>query len=236
MSFKRYEKQMQLPNFGEKGQKKLKKSKVVIIGCGGLGSIAASYIVGAGVGKVILVDGDNIHPTNLHRQVFFDEESRLNKSDELKVRLSKLNTEIEIKSISEEASEENIYKIIDLADIVLDCTDNIESKYIINNACNKKGIPLSFGAIGGTIGYLSFFKNKENTDINLEDIYPKGMDLPPNTTEGVLNTTPGIIGLLQANKCIKYILGYKIGLNNELMIYNTLELSQTKFKIKKVEK
>ena len=235
MSNKRYIRQTTLEEMGTLGQEKLNTAHAVVIGCGGLGSIAAPYLAGAGVGEITLVDGDVPHISNLHRQVFFSEgQSQISKSEALTDHIKKLNSEIKVNAISEMLSKENVERIIQNADIVLECTDDIITKYLVNDACHLASIPMVYGAIYKYDGYVSFFENASKESIHLRDIFSEpDLDLLTCSQVGVLNTIAGMIGLLQANEAIKYISGVGPTLVGSLLSYNVLSNEQLKLKLKK---
>jgi len=230
----RYIRQILLDKVGELGQEKLSKSKVAVVGCGGLGSIAAPYLAGAGVGEILLIDGDYPDITNLHRQVFFTETEKRSKSEALKAHLLELNSDIKVKSITERLSKSNI-AILNNYDLVLECTDHIYTKYLVNDYCALNEIPVSYGAIHKYDGYVSFFKNESIDDIHLRDAFPEiNEDIPTCSEVGVLGTLAGIIGLMQANEAIKYLGDFGDNLNGKMWTFNILNADQMTLKLKKV--
>ena len=235
MNQNRYIRQTLLDAIGENGQSKLLQAHVVVVGCGGLGSIAAPYLAGAGIGKLTLVDGDIPHISNLHRQVFFDSHpTDLSKSEALGKHIRELNPEIEVYVVSKMISKDSIDAYMKSADIVLECTDNIHVKYLVNDYCAKEGIPMVYGAIHKYDGYVSFFENEDIGSIHLRDIFPEpNVDIPSCSEVGVMGTLAGVIGLMQANETIKYISGAGKCLTGKLLTYNILDNEQLKLKLKK---
>jgi len=231
----RYIRQTLLDAIGIEGQKKLLASHVVVIGCGGLGSIAAPYLAGAGIGKLTLVDGDIPHISNLHRQVFFESDvNGASKAQALAYHIKKLNPEVSLDVVSEMLTKDSIGKIIGDADVVLECTDNIQTKYLVNDYCAIHNIPMVYGAIHKYDGYVSFFENRNAQSIHLRDIFAEPNDDIPSCSEvGVLGTLAGVIGLMQANEAIKYISGAGQSLTNKLLTYNILNNDQMKLVLKK---
>jgi len=223
----RYIRQTLLDAIGEKGQEKLLSSHVVVVGCGGLGSIAAPYLAGAGVGKLTLIDGDKPDVTNLHRQVFFaTEKVAMTKSSVLAMHILKLNPNMIAKDM--------IKDLLSNADVVLECTDNIQVKYMVNDFCALHNIPMVYGAIHKYDGYVSFFENKNKDSIHLRDIFAEpNNDIPSCSEVGVMGTLAGMIGLMQANEAIKYISGAGQVLNSTLLTYNILQNDQLKLRLKK---
>lgn len=230
---KRYARQTILDEIGIEGQQKLLDSKVCIVGCGGLGSIAAPYLAGAGVGKLILIDADSPDESNLHRQVFYHTDaSQESKAHHLAEHISKLNPETEIEIVASMIDKGNIDSILDKDAIVLECTDHILTKYLVNDYCHIHGIPLVYGAIHKYDGYLSFFENFSSDSIHLRDIFPiPNEEIPTCSEVGVMGTLAGMIGLLQANEAIKYIVGAGKTLKDVLLSYNILNNEQFKLKL-----
>ncbi len=231
----RYIRHTLLERIGESGQNKLLGSCIAIVGCGGLGSIAAPYLAGAGVGQLILIDGDVPDISNLHRQVFFSEEkTQKTKSTLLAEHIKKLNSDIKVTVFNQMISKSNIEGLLRGADIVLECTDNIQAKYLVNDYCHLNTIPVSYGAIYKYDGYVSFFENANSDSIHLRDIFPiPNDDIPTCSEVGVLGTLAGLIGILQANEAIKYITNAGDMLIGRLLSYDILTNNQMKLKLKK---
>lgn len=235
MNKERYIRQTLLDVIGEEGQDKLLSSHVAIVGCGGLGSIAAPYLAGAGIGELTLVDADVPHISNLHRQVFFETQANtISKAEALSRHIHKLNPEIELSVVSKMINKDSIEAILSSADVVLECTDNIQVKYLINDYCAINSIPMVYGAIHKYDGYVSFFENRDASSIHLRDVFSEPNDDIPSCSEvGVLGTLAGVIGLMQANEAIKYISGAGNCLVGTLLTYNILNNEQLKLKLKK---
>jgi adenylyltransferase/sulfurtransferase len=235
MNKQRYARQLSLDKIGLKGQEALLNAKITIIGCGGLGAIAAAYLAGAGVGSMTLIDGDRLHISNLHRQVFFQEESTgLSKADELAKHIQNLNSDVELTVISDMLSKENIDKHLENTQLILECTDDILTKYLVNDHCHQERIALVYGAIHKYEGMVSFFPNENEQSIHLRDIFPESdLEIPTCSEVGVLNTIAGIIGLFQANEAIKHITGCGPVLEGKLLTYDALNNEQYSIKLKK---
>lgn len=235
MAENRYIRQTLLDQIGDLGQQKLLAAHVVVIGCGGLGSIAAPYLAGAGVGKLTLVDADQPNISNLHRQVIFEESvMHLSKSKAVANHIEKLNPTIEVVVIEQMITKKNVEEIISGATIVLECTDDIQTKYLVNDFCHIHHLPLVYGAIHKYDGYVSLFENKNKDSIHLRDIFAvANEDIPTCSEVGVMGTLAGLIGLLQANEAIKYIAGAGVTLIDQLLTYNILDNTQMKLKLKK---
>ena len=235
MDNSRYKRQTILDRIGKDGQQQLLDSSVAIVGCGGLGSIAAPYLAGAGVGHLILIDGDVPHISNLHRQVFFsEEETEETKSQVLSNHIRRLNSDVTITTYDKMINKSNISTVLDGVDLVMECTDNIMAKYLVNDYCHKMRIPVSYGAIYKYDGYVSFFENKDNSSIHLRDIFPvPNQEIPSCSDVGVLGTLAGLIGILQANEVIKHFTNAGDTLVGKLLSYDILTNNQMKLKLKK---
>ncbi len=230
----RYARQISLEEIGPKGQDLLLASQVTIIGCGGLGAIAATYLAGAGVGKITLVDADIPDVSNLHRQVFYTPEEKNTKAFALANYLKSFNPEIEIKVISEMLTKSNIESTLAQASLVLECTDDILCKYLVNDYCHLHNIPMIYGAIYKFDGYVSCFKNQDSASVHLRDIFPEPeLDIATCAEIGVMNTIAGMIGLLQANEALKYLLSLGDSLSGKLLTYNCLSNEQMKLNLSK---
>ena len=218
----RYDRQIKLDEVGFSGQEKLRNASVLIVGVGGLGCPAAQYLTGAGVGKIGLVDHDKVSITNLHRQVLYDEfDVGRPKAQVAKEKLQRLNREIELVALEEALTMKNAEKLFNLYDLIIDGTDNFETKYLINDACILTGKAWIYASIYKNEGQLSVF-NYQNG--------PSYRCLFPKTTRqnvsceatGVLGVTPGLLGMLQAAEALKIILDAGNVLSGKLKLMNIL--------------
>jgi len=222
----RYSRQIILKDIGISGQKKLKKSKVLIVGLGGLGCPAAEYLSRAGVGTIGLIDHDKVNLSNIHRQsIFTASDIKKYKVDVVKQRIQKVNSNINIKSFKKKIEDFNIKKIIKSFDIIIDGTDNFSSKFLINKfskILKKVFISGSIGKFDGHIFGFNFSKKKKPC---LESFY---QGIPDNIAtceeDGVIGTVAGVVGNIQANEAIKYILDVGKCLNGKVLIINLLNL------------
>ena len=223
----RYSRQIILKDIGISGQKKLKKSKVLIVGLGGLGCPAAEYLSRAGVGTIGLIDHDKVNLSNIHRQsIFTTSDIKKYKVDVVKQRIKKVNSHVKIKSFKKKIDDFNIKKIIQSFDIIIDGTDNFGSKFLMNKFSKiLKKIFIS-GAIGRFDGHIFGFDFSKKTKPCLESFYQGIPDDNIATCEedGVIGTVAGIVGNIQANEAIKYILGVGRCLNGKVLIINLLNL------------
>lgn len=219
----RFERQKILPNFGEKGQQKLSNAKVLMIGAGGLGCPALLYLATAGVGTLGIADGDSLSESNLNRQTLFGQNDIGSpKAKTAKKVLKEKYPDIHFEVIPYFLTAENTLEILKNYDLVLDGSDNFETRYMINDACVLLNIPLIMGAIYQYEGQLMVFNFGENP-VNYRDIYPDQSQFNeiPNCSEaGVLGILPGIIGSLQAAEAIKLISGIGTVLTNKMLLYN----------------
>ena len=224
-----YARHLRLPGFTAQTQDRLRRSRVLIVGVGGLGCPAALYLAGAGVGTLALCDADDVSATNLHRQVLFDSaDIGRKKVEAASARLSAMNPHIEIEAISRFADAALLDELVPKFDLVLDGTDNFSAKYAINDACEKAGVPLVYGSIFQFEGQVSVFHwpmDDQPAGLSYRDLYP---DAPPaglsqNCGEaGVVGVLPGIIGTLQANEAIKVLTGLGQPLSGQLLTFDAL--------------
>ncbi len=218
----RYDRQIKLDVVGISGQEKLRNSSVLIVGVGGLGCPAAQYLAGSGIGKIGLMDHDKVSITNLHRQVLYDE-FNIGKPKALvaKEKLQRLNSEIELVAIEEALTIENAEMFFDQYDLILDGTDNFETKYLINDACILTGKPWIYASVYKNEGQLSVFNYQDGPSYRC--LFPKTtrQEVSCEAT-GVLGVTPGILGMLQAAEVLKIILGAGNVLSGKLKLINIL--------------
>lgn len=233
-----FKRQVTLTEIGMEGQELLQKAKVLVIGCGGLGSPVAIYLAASGVGEIHLADFDTVSVSNLHRQVFF-KLSDLNKpkaqviANEIKERTPFTKVTFSNKAVE----KREVLDLISRFDIVVDATDSLLVKYLINDACVIKQKPLVYGSLYKFDGYVATFNAlKENGEYtcNLRDAFPQiASDIPNCETAGTLNPIVGMIALLQVNEVVKLISKTGNLLTDKLLIYNSLQNSQFKLKLKK---
>jgi adenylyltransferase/sulfurtransferase len=221
-SFERYSRQIQLPEIGNKGQQKLAKAKVLIIGVGGLGCSVAQHLVASGVGIIGLLDHDLVDISNLNRQILFTESDvGRGKVNVAKEALLKMNDQVQIHAYHEQLSFENALDLFPDYDIIIDGTDNFQTKYLINDACVLTNKPWIYASIYKYQGQLSVFNY--NNGPTYRCLYPKVNSSNISCEEtGVLGVLPAILGTMQASEAIKIIL--KIGrvLSGKLFIIDML--------------
>ena len=223
----RYSRQIILKDIGINGQKKIKKSKVLIVGLGGLGCPAAEYLCRAGVGTIGLVDHDKISLSNIHRQsMFTTSDINKNKVEIVKERIKKINSNVKIKIFKKKIDNFNIKKIIKSFDIIIDGTDNFKSKFLINNFSKVLKKIFISGAIGKFDGHIFGFNFSKRSKPCLKSFYQTIPDNSIATCEedGVIGTIAGVVGNIQANEAIKYILNVGKCLDGKVLIINLLNL------------
>jgi molybdopterin/thiamine biosynthesis adenylyltransferase len=214
-----YGRQIVLTELGRKGQQKLTRSKVAIIGLGGLGSASSTYLALAGVGHLRLVDQDTVEQTNLHRQLLYTlTDLKYPKVETAAKKIHQINPQTKIESIPENANRNNIEQIVKDMDCIVDGLDNMKTRYLLNRACVKHKIPYVYGAAIGIEGALSVFHPPETPC--LECVFPSVDDryLQTCETRGVLGATAGIIGTMQAMETIKVLASIGEPVKGKLMI------------------
>ena len=232
-SSNRYNRQIILPEIGEEGQRKLAKSKVLVIGAGGLGAAILPYLASAGVGEIGIIDHDIIEISNLHRQVIYKTSAvGKSKAEQAKIMISELNPDIKVIAFTEKLSGKNAIALFEKYDIIVDATDSISIKYLINDACLLTNKPMVCGSIFRFQGQVSVF-NYQNGP-NYRFLYPDENSNALNCENaGVIGVTVGIIGMLQANEVLKIILGIGEILNGKILVYNVLNSEQQKYDFEK---
>lgn len=239
----RYNRHIILSEVGQEGQQKLLDAKVLVIGAGGLGCPVLQYLVAAGIGIIGIVDHDTVEESNLQRQILFGTSSiGQNKALAAKSRLEDLNPTIKIQAYSEMLSPENALKLFSQYDIIVDGTDNFETRYLINDAAIITNKPVVYGAIYKFEGQVSVFNFKNGPSYRcLFPNLPKQEEVPNCSEVGVLGVLPGVIGAMQANEILKIILEFDSVLSGKLLCYDskaatsyTMKISKNQSKIKKV--
>ena len=228
----RFSRNILLKEIGIKGQQKLLSSKVLVIGAGGLGSIATMYLTAAGIGTLGIADKDKVELSNLNRQIIHNTDRvGLLKTESAKETLTKLNPDIKI-NIYNEILSENISKIISQYDFVIDATDNFETKFLINDACVSAKKPFSHAGIVGFQGQLMTYVPDKGCCYRCVFKEPPAKDCVASCgKDGVLGTAVGIIGSLQATEAIKYLLNIGELLTGQMLTYNALTCEFRKIKL-----
>jgi adenylyltransferase/sulfurtransferase len=236
----RYQKHLLLPKFGLEAQLKLKNASVLVVGAGGLGSPVLLYLSAAGVGKLGIIDPDDVALSNLQRQVLYHtDEIGLPKAPTAVGNLRKLNDQISYSFYTQALKRDNALSIITHYDVVVDCTDNFTVRYVINDACVHLGKPFVYGAIHQFEGQVSVF-NHRRADGLLGPTYrclfpeqPTDFEIPNCAEIGVLGILPGTIGLMQANEVVKLLTGVGQVLSGELLMMDLFENTHHKIKLRR---
>jgi sulfur-carrier protein adenylyltransferase/sulfurtransferase len=230
----RYQRHVLLPEVGVDGQAKLLSSKVLLLGAGGLGSPAALYLAAAGVGTIGIVDMDEVDSSNLQRQILHNlDRVGDRKVDSAKKTLTAMNPDVNVVTYDTRLSAANVMEILQGYDVVIDGADNFPSRYLLNDASVKLGIPVVHGSIFRFEGMVTVFDPRRGP--NYRDMVPEPppAELAPSCAEaGVLGVLPGIIGSLQALEAIKLLLGLGDPLIGRILSYDALEQSFREYKLR----
>ncbi|QKJ62740.1 HesA/MoeB/ThiF family protein [Flavobacterium sp. M31R6] len=220
----RYSRQIILPEIGEIGQQKLQDARVLVIGAGGLGCPVLQNLAAAGVGNIGIVDGDVVDETNLHRQLLYTLKDCGNSKAEIaKKAILELNPEISVTAFSEFFTVQKAAQIVGEYQIIVDCTDAIAVRYLINDVSVAKRIPMVYASIHKFEGQVSVFNYKNGPSYRCLFPEQEGLNAVPNCADsGVLGILPNTIGTLQATEVLKIILGIGEILSGKLLIYDAL--------------
>jgi len=233
----RYSRQIILKKIGVTGQKKLLKSSVLIVGAGGLGSPIAIYLAALGIGKIGIVDKDNVEISNLSRQIIFNtNDIKKNKSSTAINKLKKINPDLQLHSFNKNLTMQNINQIAKNFDLIVDGSDNFRTRFLINDYCLEKKKILISGAISKFDGQVYTFNFSKKKSPCLRCFIPKmpnNPDVDNCEYEGVLGTLGGTIGSIQANEVVKEILGIGNTLCGQILIVDMLKLTFRKVKLNK---
>jgi molybdopterin/thiamine biosynthesis adenylyltransferase/rhodanese-related sulfurtransferase len=231
----RYSRHLLIPEVGSAGQAKLLESKVLLIGAGGLGSPAALYLAAAGVGTIGLVDFDVVDVSNLQRQILHTTDRVGEKKVESARRtITALNPDVTVVPHEEMLVGDNVERIIDGYDVILDGTDTFETRYLLNDAAVAAGIPVVHASVFRFEGQLTTFVPYEGPCYRCLYPTPPPPELAPGcSVAGVLGVVPGILGLLQANEVLKLLLGIGTTLAGRLLLFDALETEFTELTLRR---
>jgi molybdopterin/thiamine biosynthesis adenylyltransferase len=225
----RYDRQIMVRGIGEEGQNKLKQARIVIVGTGGLGTPTALYLAAAGVGTIRLIDNDKVELGNLNRQILhWTKDIGRNKVDSASEKLRQLNDKIEVEAVAETITEATVSRLLSGFTLVMDGTDNLETRFVINTYALQSGIPFIHGAVNGFEGRLTTILPGKTPCLGC--IYRGTI---PHLKTPVIGVTPAVIGSLQATEAIKFITGVGQLLTNQLLVYNGLRMRFTTLNIKR---
>lgn len=219
----RYSRHILLNEWGVEGQEQVSQSHALIVGAGGLGSPAALYLASAGVGHITLIDHDVVDVTNLQRQIAHTQERvGLFKVDSLKTAIAQINPEVQVQSIAQRADLELLHHQVARADVVLDCTDNFETRHAINQACVQHAKPLVSGAALKMDGQVAVYDTRQSQAPCYACVFPATQEIEETrcATMGVLAPLVGIIGSLQATEALKILSGMGASLSGQLILFN----------------
>jgi adenylyltransferase/sulfurtransferase len=233
--FIRYQRQIVLPEMGDTGQLKLQHAKVLVIGAGGLGCPVLQYLTAAGVGQIGIVDFDLVNLHNLHRQILFNESSiGKNKAHEAASVIKKINSKMSVEIFDVVFNNINATDIISQYDIVVDCSDNFETRYLINDVCVLLNKPFVFGAIYRFEGQITVFNFRNGPTYRC--LFPQNNHTEIKCDEaGVIGVLPGIIGVLQATEVIKIITEIGEVLSGKLLLCDLKTMNFQHIKIERNE-
>ncbi len=231
----RYQRHLQLPEVGEEGQLSLLDAKVLLLGVGGLGSPAAMYLAAAGIGTLGIIDMDVVDESNLQRQILHNvERVGARKVDSAKETINALNPDVNVVTYDARLSSENILDVLEGYDVVVDGADNFPSRYLLNDASVKLGIPVVHGSIFQFEGQVTVFDPRYGvTYRDMQPEAPSGNTAPNCAEAGVLGVLPGIVGSMQALETIKLILNIGENLSGRLVVFDSLEMAFHEYAIKK---
>ncbi|MGB0201801.1 MAG: molybdopterin-synthase adenylyltransferase MoeB [Candidatus Poseidoniaceae archaeon] len=224
----RHSRHVLLPQVGAEGQAKISQTRVLCVGAGGLGSPVIQYLAAAGIGHLTIIDDDRVDISNLQRQVIHGtSEIGILKAESALRFVKRLDPSISVDAITERLDESNAENLFKNHDIIIDGTDNIPTRYIIDNTCKKLGISWVYGSVYRFEGQVSVFNYQDGPVYS--DLFPEAPppELIPSCSEaGVLGVLPGFIGCLQVNEALKIILGVGEVLSGKLLVYDALNSSQ----------
>jgi molybdopterin/thiamine biosynthesis adenylyltransferase/rhodanese-related sulfurtransferase len=231
----RYSRHIMLPEVGEDGQKKLLKSKVLLLGAGGLGAPSSVYLAAAGVGTLGLVDDDVVDLSNLQRQIIHAQERiGMPKVESAALTLTGLNPDVKVNQHKMRLTSDNILSILGDYDLVVDGADNFPTRYLLNDAALKLGKPVIHASIYRFEGQLTAFVPDQGPCYRCLYPQPPPADMAPSCQEaGVLGVLPGVVGVLQANEAIKLLLGMGTSLAGRLLIFDALKTKFRELKLRR---
>lgn len=221
---RRYQRHLLLPEVGEEGQRKLLNAKVLLLGAGGLGSPAALYLAAAGIGNLGILDMDQVELSNLQRQIIHSTASiGQRKVDSAKRAVNALNPEVEVQTYDYRLDDTNVESVIVDYDLIVDCTDNFSTRFLINDAATSTGTPIVHGSIYRFEGLVTVFAPPTGPCYRCFLPAPPPAELAPSCSQaGVLGVLPGIVGSLQAMEAIKLLLGIGDTLIGRILTYDAL--------------
>ncbi|MFM2206838.1 MAG: hypothetical protein RL213_813 [Bacteroidota bacterium] len=233
LQLKRYSRQTALPGFGAEGQRRLFEASVLVVGAGGLGCPALQYLAGAGIGCIGIVDGDKVSSDNLHRQTLYSESDiGRPKAVSAAEKLARLNSGVRTETYPLRLDAGNATEIISRYDVILDCTDDIPSRYMMDEVCRTLRRPLVYGAVHRYEGQVSVFHGTEATSYcDLFPSQPSDAAQRNCSTDGVLGMLTGIIGMVQASEALSLAIHRKSALEGKLWTFDLRTMTSETFSI-----
>jgi len=217
-----------IKDFGTKGQEKLKKAKVLVIGAGGLGSPVLYYLAAAGIGTIGIVEYDKVDITNLQRQILhFTSDLERKKAISAAEKLQQLYPGIKIRCYEERFTQQNATALVDAYDFIIDCCDNYETKFLINDTCVAQQKPFSHAAVLSMQGEVTTFTPGHACYRCIFGEAPAAGTMPTSAEVGILGSVAGITGSIQATEAIKYFTGIGDLLTNRLLTFDAVKMSFT---------
>ncbi|HEX8235542.1 MAG TPA: molybdopterin-synthase adenylyltransferase MoeB [Abditibacteriaceae bacterium] len=231
----RYGRHLIMPEVGVEGQEKINAAKVLLIGAGGLGSPSALYLAASGVGHMTIIDPDVVDVSNLQRQIIHDTSSvGVPKAESAKKRIAEINPNVKVNAIQDHINNDNVLQLVREHDIVVDGTDNFQTRYMVNDACVFEKKLNVYGSIFRFDGQSTVFCDPEGPCYRCLYPEPPPPGMVPSCAEGgVLGILPGIIGVMQATEAIKLIIGKGTPLIGRLLLYDALQMKFRELKIRK---
>lgn len=218
---RRYSAQSRLKEIGVEGQRRLKEKTVLIVGCGALGSVAAMYLAGAGVGHLIIADFDTVDISNLHRQVFFSEDdTSKSKVDIIKDRIFKLNPDVEVRIIKQLVTGKILENLEKDVDAIVDAADNPDTTFMIDRFCTDNGIPWTTAGVRGWEAQIFTFKPYSTSYSEIISQESLEGDIMPCSLEGILGPVAGMAAAIQCSEVIKLLLDIGNSLADSLLTIN----------------
>ncbi|MHA8083064.1 HesA/MoeB/ThiF family protein [Aquirufa sp. A-Brett2-15D] len=230
LEFERYRKQLNLPEWRKAQQLRLKEASILVVGAGGLGCGALPYLAAAGVGSITILDADVIELSNLARQVLYKtDEVGASKAIKAAEALRDLNPAIVVTGVAENLTVENASNYIEKQDLIIDCTDNFQTRYLINDVCVALKKPFVYGAIHAWEGQFAVFHPQGPSYRTLFPVEPSLEEIPSCDEVGVLGVLPGIIGLFQAKEAIFYLAGFESPAQKGLLTFDLRDMRISSF-------
>lgn len=232
MNSERYSRQTLLREIGEEGQGRISAARVVVVGCGALGTHAASLLARAGVGQILIVDRDRVELSNLQRQTLFSEQDIGEpKASTAERMLKRVNSEVEITSSMTDVGADSVEDLVHGATVVVDGTDNMETRFVVNDACVKLGIPWVYGGAVGTSGMVFPIVPTGPCLRCIFPTLPMEGQLPTCNTVGIVNSLPSVVASLEVTEALKIML--EEDTTPELMIIDVWHEDLQKIRVKR---